>query len=241
VTDLESPEADEDDIHHLAAVRRLRDGEIVVASDGLGAWRACRVVGAGPSRFPSGHPGRRRHSLALEADGPIERTPAPLPAIVIGYSLAKGERTEWAAAKLAELGVDRIIPLVCDRTVVRPGEDGAARRTERLRRIVREAAMQARLLHLPEVSEPLSFEGIVTAEEAAPISIAEPGGAAPALERPMLLIGPEGGWSEVELSIAAAHRLAKVTLSPHVLRIETAAVAGATLLTALRDHLVSSP
>ena len=45
VRDLEAPEPDEDDVHHLSAVLRLRPGELVIASDGAGGWRPCRIPG----------------------------------------------------------------------------------------------------------------------------------------------------------------------------------------------------
>lgn len=154
----------------------------------------------------------------------------------MGFSIAKGERTEWAVAKLAELGVDRIIPLVCARTVVRPGAgDGAAHKLDRLRRILRESAMQARLVFAPVLLDPM------TPSEAAVVlghgtALAEPGGAAPSLATSSLLVGPEGGWAPEELELG----LPEVSLGNTILRVETAAVVAGALLTALRAGLVSS-
>jgi RsmE family RNA methyltransferase len=64
--------------------------------------------------------------------------------------------------------------------------------------------------------------------------LAAAGGLAPSLARPVVLVGPEGGWAESELALA----LPRMDLGPLVLRSETAAVASACLLSALRAGLV---
>jgi 16S rRNA (uracil1498-N3)-methyltransferase len=158
---------------------------------------------------------------------------APSPRITIGFSLAKGDRTEWAVAKLTELGADRIIPLLCERTVVRPDEAGGHRRAGRLRRIARESAMQSRRVWLPDIDEPTLFATAAGLDP--PPALAEPGGGRLTLGHPTVLVGPEGGWSPAEQSFG----LAEVTLGPAILRIETAAISSATLLTALRSGLVA--
>ncbi len=175
-------------------------------------------------------------ALALEPDGEVVEE-APLePPITIGLSLAKHERTEWAVAKLTELGVDTIVPLLCDRTATRP--DG--RRQNRLSRIVRESAMQSRRARLPEVTEPVGFPEFLAARAGgrSAIGLAEPGGAALSLRTPTILVGPEGGWSPRELELARAESLPAVGLAPTVLRIETAAVAAASILVAARIGLL---
>lgn len=222
VDDLHEPALSPEDRHHLGSVRRLRDGETVIACDGAGSYVACRARGG-------------RSGFALEPDGAVSSTPAALPVLTVGFSLAKGDRTEWAVAKLAELGVDRIVPLVCERTVVRPEDGTGRRRADRLRRIAREAAMQARRLHVPTVDDVTTFAVATATSPAA--ALAEPGGGRLDLGHPVVLVGPEGGWSRSERSLG----LAEVTLGPSVLRVETAALAAATLLGGLRAGLVRSP
>jgi 16S rRNA (uracil1498-N3)-methyltransferase len=219
VADLADPVPSPDDAHHLGAARRLRDGELVMACDGAGSYVACR------SRVDG-------RDLRLEPDGAVRRMTAPSPRITIGFSLAKGDRTEWAVAKLTELGADRIIPLLCERTVVRP-DDGGGRRAGRLRRIARESAMQSRRAWLPEVDEPTPFATAARLDPSA--ALAEPGGGRLTLDHATVLVGPEGGWSPAERSLG----LNEVTLGPAILRIETAAISSATLLIALRSGLVA--
>jgi 16S rRNA (uracil1498-N3)-methyltransferase len=214
VDDLHEPVLSDDDEHHLARVLRLRDGEIVTASDGRGAVRVCTW-----------------RSARLEPASDVERTSPPRPAITIGFALVKGERPEWIVQKLTECGVDRVVPFIAARSVVRWDDDKARRHVARWRQISREAAMQSRRAFLPEVAEVVSFDEALAVSGA----LADPGGAPPSLSQPGVLIGPEGGWSDSELSSAPA----RVALGPHVLRAETASVAAGVLLCALRSGVVA--
>jgi 16S rRNA (uracil1498-N3)-methyltransferase len=240
VADLESPELTKADAHHLLGPLRLRPGELIAVADGNGGYRGCRLAagarrGGGPGRSArAGRDSEEDGGVPLELATPIRMVERAVPAVTVGVSLAKGDRTQWAVAKLVEVGVDRIIPLVCDRTVVRPGGG----RPERLGHIAREAAMQARRLYLPEVRQPCALQAVIN-ELAGDggVALAEPGGDPPSLEPPAVLIGPEGGWSAAESSMP----LGRVGLGQTVLRIETAAVVAGALLVAMRAGLVRPP
>jgi len=214
VADLEAPELAPEDRHHLERVLRLRAGEGLTVSDGAGRWRVCRF---GPQ---------------LEISGPVQVEARPEPEITVALALTKGERFEWAVQKLTELGVDRIVPLAAARSVVRWEGERAAGHVERLRRVARHAAMQSRRARLPAVAPVHDFRGAATLPGAA---MAERGGDPPTLATPLILVGPEGGWDAEELGAS----LPRVGLGAHVLRAETAAVAAAALLTALRAGLVT--
>ena len=214
VADLDAPELDAADRHHLERVLRLRPGEEITVSDGRGAWRPCRL---GP---------------ALEPLGAVVREPRPSPEIAVAFAVVKGERPEWAVQKLTELGVDRIVPFAAARSVVRWDGDRATRQVERLRRVAREAAMQSRRSRLPEVEEVATFADVAARSGAV---LADHEGGPPALPAGPVLVGPEGGWSADEL----ARDLPRMALGEHVLRAETAAVAVAALLGALRSGLVA--
>ena len=213
VADLEAPALDPADRHHLERVLRLRPGDEVTVSDGRGGWRPCRF---GP---------------ALETVGPAVRDSRPSPGITIGFALVKGERPEWAVQKLTELGVDRIVPFTAARSVVRWDDDRAARRAERLRRVAREAAMQSRRSWRPEVEDVTEFAEVAGRRGAV---LADLDGDAPRLTDGPVLVGPEGGWSPEELGLG----LPRIVVGQHVLRAETAAVAVAAVLGALRSGLV---
>jgi 16S rRNA (uracil1498-N3)-methyltransferase len=215
VADLDAPEPDPEDRHHLGRVLRLRPGEPVSVSDGRGGWRMCAWAGDG----------------RLDPVGEVGHEPRPSPALTVAFAPAKGDRPEWVVQKLTEAGVDCIVPLATARAVVRWEGERAGRAVERLRRVAREAAMQSRRTWLPDVSAMALFAEMAGRPEAA---LAEPGGGPPSLERPTLLVGPEGGWDPGELAVD----LPRVELGPTVLRAETAAVAAGVLLAALRAGLV---
>lgn len=219
VRDLDAPVLDDDDLHHLARVLRLRAGEVVTASDGAGRWRPCT--------FADG--------AALTVAGDVVSEPAPTPAIIVGFALTKGERPEWTVQKLTEVGVDRIVPVAAARSVVRLAGDRAAAQHRRWEKVAREAAMQSRRVWLPTVDPVTPFATLVAA---APVALAEAGGDPPTLEHPCVLTGPEGGWSEEELTAADDAGAARVGLGPTVLRAETAAIAIAVLLCGLRGGTV---
>jgi 16S rRNA (uracil1498-N3)-methyltransferase len=242
VADLERPRLDDGDRHHLAAVLRLRDGEAVSATDGRGGWRRCQFASS---------------TGDLEVTSDLVRVPAPAPSITIGLALVKGERPEWAVQKLVELGVDRVVLFHAERSVVRWTGDRALRHLERLRLVARQALMQSRQVWLPEIAGVDEFGKLVAGGPAPPegrsgppegrlgardhrpagpggMALAAPGGGPPALDRPTVLIGPEGGWSPAE----EASGLPTVSLGPSMLRTETAAVVAGSLLVALRSGLV---
>jgi 16S rRNA (uracil1498-N3)-methyltransferase len=219
VDDLDRPELGEEDRHHLERSLRVRPGDDVVCADGRGSWRRCRF------------------GAAVEPIGEIERAPAPVPVLTVGFALVKGNRPELIVAKLTELGVDRIVPVAAERSVVRWDPDRAAGHLDRLRRVAREAAMQSRRAWLPEVLAVASVTALAQATPSLGLALAEPGGDPPTLAHPTVLVGPEGGWTDAELAQVAT----RVGLNPQVLRVETAAITVGALLGALRSGLVGTP
>ena len=179
VGDVEHPVLAPDDLHHLSRVRRLRDGDPLTVTDGAGRWRWCRFRDSGEPELDGG----------VVVDEPVA------PVLTVAFALVKGERPELVVQKLTELGVDRIVPFVAERSVVRWDPDKAGRQGERLAAIARSASMQSRRTWLPVV-EPVAGFAEVAARPGACGAVE--GGDAPSLEWPCVLIGPEGGWGPAE-------------------------------------------
>jgi 16S rRNA (uracil1498-N3)-methyltransferase len=213
VDDPSSPVLTSEDARHLLDVLRLRPGEPVIAGDGAGSWVPCRVSGA-----------------SLSVDGDLRFEQRPVPELVVGFVPVKGDRPEWVVQKLTEVGVDRIVPVRSRRSVVRWEGDRSQRAVERLRRVAREASAQCRRPRLPEVGELCTLEELGERTGQAPY-LAHPGGPPPSLARPVMVVGPEGGWDADELAGSAG----TVGLGPTVLRSETAAVVSGAILCALRS------
>jgi 16S rRNA (uracil1498-N3)-methyltransferase len=225
VVDLERPEPDDADWHHLRRVLRLKAGEPVTAGDGRGRWRMCRMATDAERLEP--------------VDGVIEEPP-PASLVAVGFVPVKGDRPEWTVQKLTELGVDLIVPFTARRSIVRWDGQRQAHHVGRLRRVAREAAMQARRAWLPEVADLTDLGGATERVRAAgaegpeAVALAEPGGASLTGTQRAVLVGPEGGWSAEELAERPV-----IGLGESILRAETAAVAAGALLCALREGRVS--
>jgi 16S rRNA (uracil1498-N3)-methyltransferase len=198
-------------------VLRLPVGSVVTVSDGRGSWRPCVL----------------RNDPSLSVDGAVVHDPAPQPPITVAFALVKGERPELAVQKLTEVGVDRIAPFVAERSVVRWDEAKAARQGERWREIARQAAMQCRRTRLPRVDALATFAEVAALPDAVRADVT---GGPPALDRPVVLVGPEGGWSRAEVDAA----LPSVRLGPNVLRAETAAITAGAIFAAIRSGLIRS-
>lgn len=234
VDDPDLPEIAAVDRHHVERVLRVRAGEEVTVTDGAGRWRRCRYVSGG----------------GLEPVGPVAADPRPSPPIVIGFALTKGDRPDVVVQKLTECGVDRIVPFVAGRSVVRWDEAKAANHARRWEAIVREAVMQSRRTWVPTIDPVSGFDDVVSRfagagtgagpdrlvlADAAGAGTGLAGtGAGPPASCPCILVGPEGGWTDAERSSVTG----RVALGPHVLRAETAAIAAAALLAALRAGIV---
>ena len=212
VDDVGAPELAADDRHHLQRALRLRPGDPLTVGDGAGRWRPCRF-------------GDR-----IEPVGDAVSVDAPSSVLAVGFAVLKGGRSETIVQKLTELGADRIVPFVAERSVVRWDEVKTARLAERWRRVAREAVMQCRRLWLPQV-EPVRAFGDLDLDGAA-LAVSE--GRTLAAGQNFVLVGPEGGWTDAELAAVDRH----VCLGPHIMRAETAAIAAAAVLVARRSgHL----
>lgn len=213
VADLGAPQLDEADAHHVGRVLRVRPGAALTVADGAGAWRPA-TYGGGALVAPAGE---------------VCHEPRPEPELTIAFALTKGDKPELVVQKLTELGADRVVAFAAARSVVQWDDAKAARHVERWRVVAREAAMQCRRARLPVIEPVTTFADVVARLGAA---LASPDGDVPSLARPLVLIGPEGGWAPEELAWGAA----QVALADHVLRAETAAITACSVLAALRSR-----
>jgi 16S rRNA (uracil1498-N3)-methyltransferase len=217
-----------DEAHHLSRVLRVEAGQKFEISDNQNVYLA-EVESA-------------RKDLVTFAI--VERIDAPEPRVrttLLG-SLIKFEHFEWMIEKATELGVERVIPVEAERS-----EKGlaaaAAKRIHRWSRIAREASEQSRRTRLPviepavvltRVLQPQSDYRYVLDEASAPPILSIVSAAAnQAGDRVALLVGPEGGWTDRERAEIAGAGWAAVSLGHQILRAETAAIAGLSIINAV--------
>ena len=214
VEDLNDPVLSAEDRHHLSRVLRLRDGDALTVCDAAGRWRAASF------------------GAWLDPYGDVVDVPPPSREVAVGFALIKSGRPELVVQKLTELGVDRILLLSAERSVVKWNADRATAQLAKLTRVARESGMQSRRVRLPVVE---SVVPTAVAVGRTGVAMAEPGGEALDDDVGLLLVGPEGGWTDAELGDRR-----RVGLGPTVLRAETAAIAAGTLMVALRDGRLSA-
>jgi 16S rRNA (uracil1498-N3)-methyltransferase len=162
----------------------------------------------------------------LEDDGGRE--------IILATAVPKGDRFGWMIEKATELGVARFVPLITERSVVLPGEG----KLDKMRRTIVEASKQCGRARLMELAAPVAWPKFV-ATLLGPSRgwIAHPEGEQIAARRTIssarfvAAVGPEGGFSQAELELAIGAGATMISLGPRILRIETAALALAALLT----------
>ena len=215
-----------DEAHHAVAVRRLREGEQVVLTDGLGASVTGSVAATG----------KRVFTVTVAS---VAHEEAPSPAVTVVQALPKGDRGELAVEVLTEVGVDRVVPWAASRSVAVWKGERAAKSHAKWQATAREAAKQSRRAWLPTVT-PLASTAelaavvaeadlaVVLHEDAtAPLSAID----VPTTGRIVVVVGPEGGIAPDELAALEAAGARTVRLGAEVLRTSTAGVvAGAARL-----------
>jgi 16S rRNA (uracil1498-N3)-methyltransferase len=213
---------------HMATVLRLRTGMPVRFVDGIGCGYAATISAV------------EKETLFALIEGVTPAAPKEKIRITLLQGLPRGEKMDLIVQKATELGVSRIVPVVCTRSVARPDGTRSASKVSRWSRITEEAARQCGRGTPPHVPEVLDFrEAIFTAPEGGKVMLWEEERACglksliPQLELPgeiTLLVGPEGGLTPEEAAFAKENGFISAGLGPRVLRTETAAIAALTLI-----------
>ncbi len=194
---------DDDVQHHLDRVVRLRDGDVVSVTAGVGRWRLAVW----------------RSDRTLEAVGPVVASTIPS-GFVLAVAMPKGDRLDLIVQKATDLGVARIALLPAEHSVVRWRPERAPRQLQRLQRVADEATRQSRRVTRTVIEAPRPALEVI-----AGAAVAEPGGVPIVGEEPMVCVGPEGGWRDDELAVAGS----TIGMGDTILRVETAAIAACTL------------
>lgn len=212
--------------HHLSHVMRASPGDRITLFDGSGAEFTAEV-----ERIE-----RREAQLTIVERVEVDRE-LPL-RITLAVALPKGDRQKWLVEKAVELGVAELVPLLTERSIADPKPQALAR----LERAVIEASKQCGRNRLMQIEQPRGWSDFVaeTADVACRL-LAHPGGCgelracdlSSELRRAVLAVGPEGGFSDAEITSAVESGWRKIGLGRRILRIETAAL--------LLAGIVSSP
>jgi 16S rRNA (uracil1498-N3)-methyltransferase len=218
---------------HLLRVLRLKAGAALTLFNGRGGEYAAELAGGGRS-------GARALVGALTA---VERE-SPLH-ITLLQGVARGERMDFIVQKATELGVQRIVPLSCEFSVVRLDAAALRRRVEHWRSVAVAACEQSGRNRVPQVESvtPLEDACASGSEELKLVLVPQAPATLKMLSQDprgvVLLVGPEGGLSGREQLLAQRHGFQACRLGPRILRTETAPLAALAALQALAGDLAS--
>lgn len=211
-----------DDVRHILLVLRMRIGDEILLLDGSRREYTVRITKTG------------RSEILTEILSVKMREIQP-PFITLCQGLPKADKMDWIVQKATELGVNIIIPMLTERTVVKLRDE--ATRHARWQKIAREAAMQSNRPTLPVIGRIKRFDECIDSMESGRgalyllpweeatrhIKTVLKRDALP--EKINIFIGPEGGFSGHEAKSAEERGVEIVSLGPNILRTETAAVA----------------
>ncbi|WP_066636484.1 16S rRNA (uracil(1498)-N(3))-methyltransferase [Desulfolucanica intricata] len=218
-----------EEMHHINRVLRLGEGDELTVLDGLGGVFEARITGKNKDTV---------FCEIIDQGGPDNEPPLK---VTLVQGLPKADKMDLIVQKGTELGLSRVIPLKCERSVVRLDEKKAAQRQERWQRIALEAAKQSRRAKYPVIESVSNWEEVLTAlpedalalipwEEEYNTGIKSLGNNGTLFGEIYVFIGPEGGFTETEVSRAQEFGVIPVSLGPRILRTETAGLAVLTML-----------
>lgn len=215
------------DAHHIADVLRLSPGQRIIVCDGDGFEYESEILSC------------TKNEVKLSVIKVKKSTTEPSIRVILAQGMPKkAENLELVIQKATELGVSRFVPLISERTVVRPKEGKMDTRLSRWGRIALEAAKQSQRAVVPVIDKPMSLKGFLeTVPRDAfciiPWEMEKDTGIKETLQweqenrilrTAVVLIGPEGGFSQEEIDEARRAGVIPVSLGPRILRTETAAI-----------------
>jgi 16S rRNA (uracil1498-N3)-methyltransferase len=208
-----SVELDAGQANYLGNALRLKEADEVLLFDGQsGEWLA-RIA----------ETAKKRMTVTVERQ---TREPEAIPDVWLAFAPVKRTQTDWLIEKATELGAARLIPIMTQRTIAERV------RLERLQAIAIEAAEQCGRTLLPEISEPLPLPHLLQYRDPSrTLYFADESGGEPAASAftagpAMMLVGPEGGFTDEEReAVRSAPNSIAISLGPRILRAETAALA----------------
>jgi len=212
--------------HYLGRVLRIGPGDVIVLFNGDGHDYASELA-----RF-----GKNEAILSVNSRLPAARESGL--DITVVQAISRGERMDQTLQKCTELGAKCFQPLQSERVEVRLKADKLVKRREHWQGVVVSACEQSGRAVVPEVLMPLDFHEWLGAGPGGSRLVLAPGAETPLsgieISGPVqIVVGPEGGFSELEMNQMALNGLRAVSLGPRVLRTETAAPAAVAVLQAL--------
>lgn len=220
-----------EEAEHLMRVLRLGVGDTVAVFDGRGREFVARVTAAD------------RRDVRVQLLSRIEPVAEATVSVTLAQAVLKGDQMDEVVRDAVMLGATAVQPLVTRRSETTVAALMRGSRIERWRRVALASVKQSRRAVLPEIRMPLTLESYLDDPAAAlTMMFVEPGAGGGVAEplsslrdeppptEAIVLVGPEGGWSDEEVAAARAHRVRLMTLGPRTLRADAVALVALSIL-----------
>ena len=224
---------DGSEVRHIKKVLRLKPGDQIRLFDGEGFEYEAII-----RRFVGDR-------IELKINQKIQGTKESPVQIAVAQALLKEKKMDRLLRHLCELGLTHWIPFTSEHSIPKPGQKRMPARVERWNRILKESSKQCRRARLPEIYQTLVLEEVLDygrfcdlmivfyEKESASLNSVISRTAHPHAQKILMIMGPEGGFSDQEISKARAAGCLVAGLGPRILRAETATIAAVTLVQGL--------
>ena len=222
---------DGSEVRHIKKVLRLKPGDQIRLFDGEGFEYEAIIRRFAGDRVEL----KINQKLPGTRESPVQ--------IAVAQALLKEKKMDRLLRHLCELGLTHWIPFTSEHSIPQPGQKRMPGRVERWNRILKESSKQCRRARLPEIYQTLVFEEVLDygrscdlmiifyENESASLNSVISRTAHP--QKILVIMGPEGGFSDHEISKARAAGCLVAGLGPRILRAETASIAAITLVQGL--------
>ncbi len=223
--------------HYLSNVRRFSLNDEINIFDGLGNSYRAKITEIGKKSLKG---------IILSSKTFVK----PKIEITLYTAVPKGERFDWLVEKSSEIGVSKIVPVIYLRSVVK---DFSKNKIERYKKISVSASSQSRRADIMKVENPVKFCDIIekvsymentlnimpyeSEEKNKILSVLQKTEKENKIKNVNIFIGPEGGFDNTETDLAFKNNFKIVTLGKNILRVETAAITAASIVTAVYGNL----
>lgn len=211
---------------HLVRVLRLERGHPIILFNGDGNEYKAELVQLAKQAVVAKI---TSEGISVDRESPLDLT--------LAQGIARGEKMDMILQKATELGVRKFVPLITSRTEVKLDVERSARRVAHWRAIIAGACEQSGRAHLPDLAEPIRLgDWVAQLDDSAGLRLAlDPNGKfsprdLPVISSAVLVVGPEGGLSEQDMTQLAQSEFQGLRLGPRILRTETAGLAAVAAL-----------
>lgn len=205
---------DKEESKHIVKVLRKKEGDILHVTNGLGSLFSTEITSASD----------RKCTVKIVKTETAQPTDFYIHLAVAPTKM--NDRFEWFLEKATEMGIHEITPIICDHS------ERKVIKTERFDKIIQSAMKQSLQFFLPKLNEPISLKDFINQKHEGNLCIAHCEETDKKLlkdvikpkEKYVILIGPEGDFSQKEIQLALTNNYIPVSLGNTRLRTETAAM-----------------